>query len=39
MHGNIEHTLLKTLRKSSGDKPKIIAGAAGAIVTVWGNLL
>ncbi len=37
--GNIAHTLLKTLRKSTRDKPKIISGATGAIVTVLGKLL
>ena len=37
--GNIAHTLLKTLRKSTRDKPAIIAGATGAIVTVLGKLL
>ena len=36
---NIAHTLLKTLRKSTRDKPKIISGATGAIVTVLGKLL
>ena len=37
--GNIAYTLLKTLRKSTRDKPAIIAGATGAIVTVLGKLL
>jgi len=36
---NIAHTLLKTLRKSTRDKSKIISGATGAIVTVLGKLL
>ena len=37
--GNIAHTLLKTLRKSTRDKPEIISGATGAIVSVLGKLL
>ena len=36
---NIAHTLLKTFRKSTRDKSKIISGAIGAIVTVLGKLL
>ena len=36
---NLAHELLKKLRKATRDKPKIIAGAAGAIVVVLGKLL
>lgn len=36
---NVAHKLLKTLRKMTRDKPKIISGATGAIVTVLGKLL
>lgn len=36
---NVAHFLLKKLRKLTRDKPKIVAGATGAIVTVLGNLL
>ena len=36
---NLAHELLKKLRKATRDKPKIIAGTAGAIVVVLGKLL
>jgi len=36
---NLAHDLLKRLRKVTRDKPKIIAGTTGAIVTVLGKLL
>ncbi|MBQ9207460.1 MAG: DUF1232 domain-containing protein [Treponema sp.] len=36
---NLAHELLKKLRKTTRDKPKIVAGAAGAIVVVLGKLL
>lgn len=36
---NLAYSLLKTLRKSTRDKPKIISGATGAIVSVLGKLL
>lgn len=36
---NVALKLLKKLRKSTRDKPKVIAGTAGAIVTSLGKLL
>lgn len=36
---NLAYKLLKKLRKETRGKPKIIAGATGAIVTVLGTLL
>lgn len=35
----IAHSLLKKLRKATRDKPAIVAGTTGAIVTVLGKLL
>ena len=36
---NIAFKLLKKLRKATRDKPKVIAGTTGAIVTTLGTLL
>ena len=36
---NIAYSLLKKLRKATRDKPAIIAGATGAIVSTLGKLL